>query len=229
MNNKNIIKPSAETLVVGARVKLRNGREATVTSIADKHAFSVRCNIIETYTKDGSWLARGRQDALDIVEVIAQESRNTIDVSTFKAGDTIKFNDGGTAELSSIEKEKDGYRKLHIMSSEGDSGVWAFKNDGTPRGFSTKSTHAIIEHLAKTPEATEAPISATNAVAHPSHYTSHPSGIECIQVTQHMNFNLGNVVKYVWRNGLKDSDNNIQDLKKAQWYLNNEIERLEKQ
>ena len=68
----------------------------------------------------------------------------------------------------------------------------------------------------------EAP-TTLDPVAHPTHYTSHPSGVECIQVTQHMNFNLGNVVKYVWRNGLKGSDNHIQDLKKAQWYLSKEI------
>lgn len=64
-------------------------------------------------------------------------------------------------------------------------------------------------------------------VNHPSHYTSHPSGIEAIEVTRHMNFNLGNAIKYVWRAGLKDADKTIQDLKKAVFYLNDEIARLE--
>jgi len=62
----------------------------------------------------------------------------------------------------------------------------------------------------------------------PTHYLSHPSGVECIQVTEHMNFNLGNAVKYIWRAGLK-SPSAIEDLKKAAWYVNREIERLEKQ
>lgn len=62
-------------------------------------------------------------------------------------------------------------------------------------------------------------------VNHPSHYTNHPSGIECIDVTRHMSFNLGNVVKYVWRAGLKDQTPTVQDLEKAAWYLNDEIER----
>jgi hypothetical protein len=62
-------------------------------------------------------------------------------------------------------------------------------------------------------------------VNHPSHYTSHPSGVECIQITRHMNFNLGNVVKYLWRAGQKDGEPTIQDLEKARWYLNDEIER----
>jgi hypothetical protein len=64
-------------------------------------------------------------------------------------------------------------------------------------------------------------------VNHPKHYTEHPSGVECIQVTEHMNFCLGNAVKYIWRAGLK-SDSPIEDLKKARWYLDRELERLTK-
>lgn len=67
------------------------------------------------------------------------------------------------------------------------------------------------------------------AVNHPDHYNGHPSGIECITIVRHMNFNLGNVVKYVWRAGLKDKTPTIQDLKKAAWYLNDEIKRREKE
>jgi hypothetical protein len=44
----------------------------------------------------------------------------------------------------------------------------------------------------------------TDMVNHPEHYTVHPSGIETIQVTRHMNFNLGNAMKYIWREGIKD-------------------------
>ncbi len=62
-------------------------------------------------------------------------------------------------------------------------------------------------------------------VNHPSHYTSHPSGVECITITRHMNFNLGNAFKYIWRADLKD--NSIQDLEKAVFYLNDEIKRRE--
>lgn len=61
-------------------------------------------------------------------------------------------------------------------------------------------------------------------VNYPSHYTSHPSGIECITVTRHFNFNLGNVIKYIWRAGEKG--NAIEDLQKARWYLTDEIRRL---
>ncbi|AKI27829.1 DUF3310 domain-containing protein [Moraxella catarrhalis] len=67
-----------------------------------------------------------------------------------------------------------------------------------------------------------------DAVNHPKHYISDPSGIECIQITRHRNFNIGNAIKYLWRAGLKDGNSDIQDLQKAVWYIQDEIERLEK-
>lgn len=63
-------------------------------------------------------------------------------------------------------------------------------------------------------------------VNHPKHYNSHPSGIECIQVVEHMNFNVGNAIKYLWRT---DHKNGLEDLKKAAWYINREIEKKEKE
>lgn len=63
----------------------------------------------------------------------------------------------------------------------------------------------------------------SDPVSHPAHYTEHPSGVECIQVTEHMGFSLGNAVKYIWRADLKG--NAIQDLEKAAWYIQREIER----
>ena len=66
------------------------------------------------------------------------------------------------------------------------------------------------------------------SVNHPPHYLAHPSGVECIEVTEHMNFNLGNAIKYIWRAGLK-SQNPIEDLSKARWYITREITRLNKE
>jgi hypothetical protein len=64
-------------------------------------------------------------------------------------------------------------------------------------------------------------------VNHPTHYTSHPSGVECLDITRHYNFAIGNAIKYLWRAGLKD-DAQIQDLKKAIFYIEDEIKRLSK-
>ncbi|MDE2098739.1 MAG: DUF3310 domain-containing protein [Patescibacteria group bacterium] len=61
-------------------------------------------------------------------------------------------------------------------------------------------------------------------VNHPTHYTSHPSGVEAITVCEHLSFNVGNAMKYIWRAGLKGDA--IEDYRKAVWYLQREITRL---
>lgn len=73
----------------------------------------------------------------------------------------------------------------------------------------------------------------SESVNHPAHYTSSPArcgcgaGIECIQITEHMGFCLGNAVKYIWRAELKG--NALEDLKKARWYIDRQIAKLEGQ
>lgn len=70
-------------------------------------------------------------------------------------------------------------------------------------------------------------------VNHPKHYTSHPSGIECITITEHHDFCIGNAIKYLWRAGLKKEDGidnytkKIEDLEKAIWYIQREITLLQ--
>lgn len=79
----------------------------------------------------------------------------------------------------------------------------------------------------------------TDAVNHPSHYTSGPKCecgrvIECITIARERNFDVGNAIKYLWRAGRKaDSsasvrDKEIEDLRKAEFYIRDEIVRLEK-
>ena len=72
----------------------------------------------------------------------------------------------------------------------------------------------VFVKKAKTPE---------DNINHPKHYTSHKSGIECIQITEHMSFNIGNVIKYLWRADEKGAP--IDDLRKARWYLDREIKK----
>ena len=63
-------------------------------------------------------------------------------------------------------------------------------------------------------------------VNHPAHYTSHPSGVETITVTEQFCFNLGNAIKYIWR--ADEKGNALEDLKKAEWYIKREIQRRER-
>lgn len=76
-------------------------------------------------------------------------------------------------------------------------------------------------------------VEEVDMVNHPPHYTSDPSGVECITITRHRNFNIGNAIKYLWRAGLKRGDTTakvdhkqIEDLEKAIFYINDEIQRL---
>lgn len=68
--------------------------------------------------------------------------------------------------------------------------------------------------------------SIEDKVNHPTHYNSSKAvctcgrKIECVDVVRHMGFNLGNIIKYLWR---ADHKNGMEDLKKAQWYLNDMI------
>lgn len=128
------------------------------------------------------------------------------------------------------------------MSSDNFSSItdtyWSFlsKPTGVPHKLQQTNKYPelyTLEELAEDDpqskwarETAEKEQETSDSVNHPKHYTSHPSGIECIQVTEHMTFNCGNAVKYLWRNGLKDGNPNVQDLHKALWYINREIERL---
>lgn len=73
----------------------------------------------------------------------------------------------------------------------------------------------------------------SSRVNHPDYYNQHPSGVECIDIVRYHNFNIGNVIKYLWRCGLKheaglsDKAKALEDLKKARFYLDDEISRVE--
>ena len=67
---------------------------------------------------------------------------------------------------------------------------------------------------------------AHDEVNHPAHYTAY-EGFEIIDLTEQMNFNRGNAVKYIARAGLKSYDTEVTDLKKALWYIHREINRVE--
>lgn len=66
-------------------------------------------------------------------------------------------------------------------------------------------------------------------VKHPAHYTFGKIEVIDFIEQQHLGFHLGNSVKYISRAGRKDPAKTIEDLKKAAWYLNRQIERLERE
>ena len=101
-------------------------------------------------------------------------------------------------------------------------------NDVDAHAFTRKREKEIMDELAGA--ALNSGIKkhyADDPVNHPKHYNDHPSGVECITITRHMGFNIGNAIKYLWRAGRKGKDFEIQDLRKAVWHIEDEIKRLE--
>lgn len=64
-----------------------------------------------------------------------------------------------------------------------------------------------------------------SAVDHPAHYNSY-RGLEVIDLVEQMNFNRGNAVKYIARAGFKSPEKEVEDLEKARWYIDREIQRI---
>ena len=96
--------------------------------------------------------------------------------------------------------------------------------NSSPKGFTCPVCKERVPFDTNTVNHTCVREAKEDAVNHPAHYTSHPSGIECIEITEHMNFCLGNAVKYLWRASLKGKQ--TEDLEKARFYIDREIERL---
>ena len=115
-------------------------------------------------------------------------------------------------------------QKFIGFTANGSAGLWLCSpSDGT---ITYKEMLALL-YANQEEEGTMESISGTNdPVNNPSHYTGHPSGIECIQITEHMGFNLGNALKYIWRCDLKLDA--VEDLKKARWYIDRELAKRTK-
>lgn len=108
--------------------------------------------------------------------------------------------------------------------------------DDMGRAYNWNNPDLLYSHFRKFEIPNENNTISKDRVNHPAHYTwlKEACGIEVIDITRHMNFNLGNVLKYVLRaghkeeEGLTSKEKQIEDLKKAVFYLNDEIKKLEK-
>ena len=102
------------------------------------------------------------------------------------------------------------------------------KDDGDGRAFWKAATaDRVILPNGEEGEPTGWYLLSADSVSHPSHYADGWSnGAEVIDLTEHLSFCAGNVVKYVCRAGRKDPDKHVEDLEKARWYLDREIARV---
>lgn len=110
---------------------------------------------------------------------------------------------------------------------------WQFRVQEASMGWETaraEAVHGCCGCCGSDHELYRVAVNADNdPVNHPKHYSSDPSGVECIQITRHRSFNIGNAFKYLWRAGLKGEETHIQDLEKAVFYINDEINRLKEE
>lgn len=135
-------------------------------------------------------------------------------MTEFKIGDIVEcINDDSATGLNKNHRyEIEG---VFISSNNYDSWLKIIDDDGKYQDYSS-IRFKKVDNMDKNQD---------NTINHPNHYTEHKSGIECIDVVEHMQFNLGNAIKYIWRHEKK---NGVEDLKKAIWYLEREINRQER-
>lgn len=159
-------------------------------------------------------IAAGREQAV-AVDCAADIKRVTPD--TFEPDTLVWFKDAGWTKTAD-DKEARKVRYCEGCALRRDGKCEAVKKYGA--AFCAGVIFRKIEPAAPSQETKH------DAVNHPAHYTSHPSGVECITITEHHDFCIGNAIKYLWRQGLKSGASNIEDLEKAVWYTKREIERI---
>lgn len=146
------------------------------------------------------------------------EERKKINALNLKMGDTIIYKGSDSTDLSSFTRGK-SYTIIGFY--DGRYGVIVVNDSGRNSSICNSNVEDFF-----TQEYIE------DNVNHPKHYTSHPSGIECIDITRHYCFSVGNAIKYLWRAGLKkdasleDKQKEIEDLEKSIWYINDRIKQL---
>jgi hypothetical protein len=135
----------------------------------------------------------------------------------------------------------DSYKQLaaEVPTVASQDSVSNFSSHGTASDTEWRLSQAkkhvqdILDRINDESETKEISEPQSDLVNHPPHYVSHPSGVEAIQITRHYDFCVGNAIKYLWRAGLKkehglnDVDKEIEDLKKAVFYINDKISQLQ--
>lgn len=120
-------------------------------------------------------------------------------------------------DVSTIPEVEDEIAGL-VQSTHDDAGTRSGPLSPARKDVSGGNSGSLASRSANVAEAVQ------EDAINPTHYRTHPSGIECIEITRHMNFNIGNSIKYLWR--YMDKGDPIENLQKAQWYIDDEIRRL---
>ena len=120
------------------------------------------------------------------------------------------------------------YLEQDIEVNESDLKTVEIKEKANTKETLQETLDEVKETLQKTLDKVKEPVENDN-INHPSHYTDGNIEVMDFIEDKQLNFARGNVIKYVSRAGKKDPNKELEDLKKAMWYLNREIERLSKE
>lgn len=140
-----------------------------------------------------------------------------------RAGDWQVAEPGSIVEVATVKDSDYGVRVSILGGPRFEEVSYFFATEHDFHKSSRYVGYVLVEEPEESSEA--------DAVNHPSHYNSDPSGVECIEITRHRNFNIGAAFKYLWRAGLKEDasldslEKEIEDLEKAIFHIKDEIKR----
>lgn len=140
-------------------------------------------------------------------------------MSKFKVGDRVRVIDGDPGWIGNVGIVTD------VDDPVIDSVPYRVELDGYAYGHEFFGDSELIPEtiVAQRPVIAQ----AVDVVNHPAHYNRFP--VEVINITEQLDFNRGNAVKYLARAGYKDGVDELEDLSKAAWYVNRAIEKLTKE
>lgn len=220
-----IEKMKKENNIVGATLsetETENGVEITIKNVLRTLKFG-------PFSREEADLIKNsifKPELKDIIDTLYKESKG------LKLGFHSETRDDGRCELHAAVNSGEEFSLFVLTKEEADFVTKKLterrcQEEKKPSKEETEASHSTTWHLKRenTKPSKEENVKE-DLVNHPKHYTSHPSGIETIEITRWMNFNLGNSVKYILRSGKKSEDTAVQDLEKAIWYLKDEIKRL---
>lgn len=157
------------------------------------------------------------------------EKRKKINALNLKLGDTIIYKGYPNCNLRRFTIDKTYTVK---GTYNGRYGIIVSNDTGDDEKIENSIVEKFFIPYYVQDSITKPSLNIEDNVNHPKHYTSHPSGIECIDITRHYCFSVGNAIKYLWRAGLKkdasleDKQKEIEDLEKSIWYINDRIKQL---
>lgn len=159
-------------------------------------------------------------------------------MSKFHVGDRVRIHtkddwDGNTGVVERVPT-KYGSVQHYDIRIEGINGILDFAETELRPADIMALVPEDATVLASAPDVVEyirfvkpAVVDAVDSVNHPPHYNRFP--VEVINITEQLDFNKGNAVKYLARAGYKDGVDELEDLSKAAWYVNRAIEKLKKE